>query len=57
MVDLNNNSISIYRQCKLLSIKIAQSIIYQLIGETDYNLSLRRVIDEEFLKYPFYGSS
>jgi putative transposase len=46
---------SIAKQCKLLSIN-RSTYYYQETRESEDNLSLMRVIDEEFLKYPFYGS-
>ena len=54
----NFNSIkvlSIVRQCHLVSIA-RSSFYYEGQGESPVNLRLLRVIDEQFLETPFYGS-
>lgn len=47
--------ISIRKQCALLGVN-RSSVYYQSIGEREENLSLMRILDELYLKYPFYGS-
>lgn len=55
MIDYNNRKISINEQCRLL--KISRSGLYYVpCGESEYNLLLMRLIDEQYLKTPFYGT-
>jgi putative transposase len=55
MVDGDHPRLSIARQCELLS--IARSSFYRTAcGESELNLTLMRLIDEEFLECPWYGS-
>lgn len=55
MIDAEDKSLSIVTQCKLLSLS-RSSLYYKSKGETALNLSLMRMIDEQFLKTPYYGS-
>ena len=55
MVDKGHDTLSVTKQCKLLQVS-RSSYYYKSSSETDYSLSLMKVIDEEYLKYPFYGS-
>lgn len=43
------------RQCELLGISRA-SLYYQPVGPSDEELTLLRLLDEQYLKTPFYGS-
>jgi putative transposase len=55
MVEIDHPRLSITRQCELLS--IARSSFYRtLCGESETNLVLMRLIDEQFLETPWYGS-
>ena len=55
MVDPNHPRISIVRQCRLVS--IARSSFSDAgTGESPLTLRLMRLIDEQFLETPFYGS-
>ena len=54
MIDTDHPDLSIGRQCQLLSIS-RSSFYYEPKGETDLNLALMRLIDEQFLETPFYG--
>lgn len=55
LVDRDHGSISVRRQCELLG--LARSSLYlEPIGESDENLALMRLIDEQYLKTPFFGS-
>jgi len=54
MIEPHIPNLSIGRQCKLLSIS-RSSFYYTPKGETVLNLSLMRLIDEQFLEAPFYG--
>lgn len=51
----NTKSLSIARQCSLLGIS-RSGIYYEPIGETALNLKLMRLIDEQYLRTPFYGA-
>ena len=55
MVNVNLQKLSIVRQCKLLNLN-RSSYYYCPIVETEYNLFLMKIIDQEYLKYPFFGS-
>ena len=55
MVEPEHPRLSIVRQCELVSISRA-SFYYEPSGETLLNLSLMRLIDEQFLETPFYGT-
>ena len=55
MVDPNHPRISIVRQCRLVS--VARSSFSDAgTGESPLTLRLMRLIDEQFLETPFYGS-
>jgi putative transposase len=55
MVEVNHPRLSIARQCELLS--MARSSFYRSPGgESEMNLALMRLIDEQFLECPWYGS-
>lgn len=55
MIDKSHNTISVKRQCELLSIH-RSGFYYTGNGESEFNLDLMKVIDAHFLKYPFKGS-
>ncbi len=55
MVELANTQLSIQTQCQLLSIS-RSSWDYDPKGESPLNLKLMRLIDEQFLATPYYGS-
>lgn len=55
MVEPSNDDISIAAQCRLLSIS-RSGWYYNLKGESPLNLHLMRLIDEQFLATPYYGS-
>jgi len=55
MIDNHNKDLSISKQCQLLQIN-RSSYYYKSTGESKYNLDLMKLIDQEYLKYPFYGS-
>ena len=46
--------LSLRRQCKLLGLP-RSTWYYQPAGESAYNLQLMRLIDEQYLRTPFYG--
>lgn len=55
MVEPGHRRLSIVRQCGLLSIS-RSTFYYQAKGDNPLNLKLMRLIDEQFLKTPWYGS-
>ena len=55
MVDREHSRLSITRQCRLVSIA-RSSFYYEGRSESPLNLRLMRLIDEQFLETPFYGS-
>ncbi len=54
MVDRGNEELSIVRQCKLLSVS-RSGLYYTPSVEQTENLSIMRILDEQYLKTPFYG--
>jgi len=55
MIEPSNDNLSIKVQCRLLSIS-RSGWYYDPKGEPPLNLKLMRLIDEQFLTTPFYGS-
>ena len=55
MIDPGHGRLSIARQCSLVSIS-RSSFYYEGKGESRLNLNLMRLIDEQFLETPWYGS-
>ena len=54
MIEVGHAQISIVRQCQLLD--LARSTrYYQPRGESDRNLHLMRLLDEQYTRTPFYG--
>ena len=54
-VDSGHPSLSVKRQCELLSIN-RSGWYYQPKGNTDEELELMKLIDRKYLEIPFYGS-
>ena len=55
MIAPNHNRLSIVRQCFLAGVS-RSAFYYQGKGESEFNLKLMRLIDEQWLKAPFFGS-
>jgi putative transposase len=55
MIDSDHPSLSIARQCQLLSIS-RSGFYYQPSGESELNLTLMRLIDEQHMRTPYYGA-
>ena len=55
MVDPGHTEFSIRRQCELLGLP-RSTWYYEAASETAENLRLMRLIDEQYLRTPFYGS-
>jgi putative transposase len=54
-VEENHSEISVRRQCELLGVN-RSSLYYEPTGESEENLQLMRLIDEQYTRTPFYGS-
>jgi putative transposase len=54
-VDRQHPSLSVVRQCTLLSIS-RSSVHYQPVPASQENLELMKLIDQQYLDRPFYGS-
>jgi putative transposase len=55
LVEPSHGEISVRRQCDLLGVN-RSGLYYQPVGESEENLRLMRLIDEEYTRHPFYGS-
>ena len=55
MIEPKHPKLSIVKQCDLVRIS-RSSFYYEGKGETPFNLMLMRLIDEQFLETPYYGS-
>jgi len=54
LIDQQHPDIPITRQCQLLGVS-RSSYYYQPAGESEQNLRYMRLIDEQYLKTPFFG--
>jgi len=54
MTEPGHPDISLRRQCELIELN-RSSWYYQPAGESEYNLHLMRLIDEQYTRTPFYG--
>lgn len=54
-MDAGHPEISVRRQCELLGVN-RSGLYYRPMGESEENLMLMRLIDEEYTRHPFYGS-
>jgi putative transposase len=55
MIEHEHPRLSVVRQCELVSIS-RSGFYYRPAGETPLNLTLMRLIDEQFLQTPWYGA-
>jgi len=55
LVEPGHAELSVRRQCALLGLNRA-SFYYRAATETEDNLRLMRLLDEEYTRHPFYGS-
>ena len=55
LVDRDHAEISLRRQCELLGVN-RSGLYYQPAGESEENLRLMRLLDEQYTRTPFYGS-
>ncbi len=54
-MDWSHAEISVRRQCQLLGAN-RSSVYYEPLGESEENLRLMRLLDEQYTRTPFYGS-
>lgn len=55
LVDIDHETLSVRRQCELLGLA-RSSCYYEAVPESAENLGLMRLLDEQYLRTPFYGS-
>jgi putative transposase len=55
LVDRAHPEISVRRQCELLGVN-RSGLYYEPMGESEENLQLMRLLDEQYTRTPFYGS-
>jgi putative transposase len=55
LIDEDSRDLSVRRQCELLGLS-RSAWYYEAAAETEANLCLMRLIDEQYLETPFYGS-
>lgn len=56
MIEINNNRLNISRQCELLQLPRSSYYFGSHSGESEKNLKLMRMIDEEYTRHPFLGA-
>lgn len=54
MIDKQNSSLSIARQCRILNLH-RSGLYYQPCSEDQQNMDIMRLLDEQYFKTPFYG--
>jgi len=54
-VERGHPEISVRRQCELLGVN-RSGLYYESVGESEQNLVLMRLLDEQYTRTPFYGS-
>jgi putative transposase len=54
MVERGHPDLSVRRQCELLRVNRA-GLYYEPVGESEENLLLMRLLDEQYTRTPFYG--
>ena len=55
MVERSHAEISVRRQCELLGVN-RSGLYYEPVGESKENLTLMRLLDEQFTRTPFMGA-
>ncbi len=55
MINFQDSKVSVSRQCRLLDLS-RSSVYYKPVELAPQDLALMRLIDEQYLKTPFYGS-
>ena len=54
-MDRDHAEISVRRQCELLGLS-RSGLYYEPLGESEENLALMRLLDEQYTRAPYYGS-
>ena len=54
MIDTEHGKLSIVEQCELLQVS-RSGFYYEPESESEENLSIMRMMDEQYLETPFYG--
>jgi len=54
MIEVNHSQLSVSRQCQLLGLA-RSSYYYEPLGESELNLELMRLLDEQYTRAPFFG--
>jgi len=54
MIEMSNSRISVRRQCELIGLN-RTTLYYSGAKESEFNMHLMRLIDEQYTKTPFYG--
>lgn len=54
LIEDHHKDLSIVKQCELLEIS-RSGLYYEPVKESEENLSIMRMLDEQYLKTPFYG--
>ena len=54
-MEKDDSELSIRRQCELLGVN-RSGLYYEPVGESEENLLLMRLLDEQYTRTPFYGS-
>ena len=54
-MDREHADLSVRRQCELLGVN-RSGLYYEPVGESEENLRLMRLMDEQYTRTPFYGS-
>ncbi len=54
MIEQGHPELSVRRQCELIGLN-RSSLYYRPVGESAYNLQLMRLLDEQYMRTPFYG--
>jgi putative transposase len=55
LVERDHPDLGMRRQCELLGVNRA-GLYYEPVGESEENLRLMRLLDEQYTRAPFYGS-
>ena len=54
LIDPADSQVSVRRQCGILGLA-RSNVYYEPVAETEEDLHLKRLIDEEYTRHPFYG--
>src|SRR5260370_14509311 len=54
LVERGHGEISVGRQCELLGVN-RSGLYFEPVGESEENLHLMRLLDEQYTRTPFYG--